>query len=156
SARAASTRFPQVESRVRLSQRPWRSQCSLARKTESPLVIAGHSYPVAVAKDRDRVWVSIAGEPVECEVARARSGVAREKKAEPEVKSPIAGKLQRLFVKVGDVVVSGQKLLSIEAMKMENEIHATLAGTVERIAVSVGQALQPGELLLVVKETKPE
>jgi biotin carboxyl carrier protein len=114
------------------------------------LVVDGRCYRVAVARSKDRIWVSLDGEPIEVEVARGRSST-REKKAEPEVKSPIAGKLQRLFVQVGDTVQVGQKLLSIEAMKMENEIHATLAGTVEKIAVTVGQPLQPGDLLLVVK-----
>ena len=47
-------------------------------------------------------------------------------------------------------VESGQKLLSIEAMKMENEIRAPHAGTIERVAVQPGDRVELGDELVVI------
>ncbi len=40
------------------------------------------------------------------------------------VKSPITGRIAKIFVKIGDMVKVGQTLVTIEAMKMENKIVA--------------------------------
>ena len=53
-------------------------------------------------------------------------------------------------VAVGDGVEAGQRLLSVEAMKMENELRAPRAGTVERIAVGPGQTVELGDTLIVL------
>ena len=53
-------------------------------------------------------------------------------------------------VAAGDAVEAGQRLLSVEAMKMENELRAPRAGTVERIAVAAGQTVELGDTLVVL------
>jgi biotin carboxyl carrier protein len=53
-----------------------------------------------------------------------------------------------LAVSVGDEVALGDRLLSIEAMKMENEVRAPRSGTVEAIAVQAGQGVERGDELL--------
>jgi biotin carboxyl carrier protein len=121
--------------------------------TGSPrvLIVDGTSYPIASARDRDRTWVQVLAETFACDLVRGkRPAGAGGGRKDPEVKSPIAGKVLKLFVAPGDTVTAGQKLISVEAMKMENEIHASLAGKVARIAVTVGQPIQSGDLLLVI------
>jgi biotin carboxyl carrier protein len=119
------------------------------------MVVDGVAYRIAVARDRDRTWVQLGSQVFECEPVRSGRGSSRAGgRAEPEVKSPIAGKVMRLFVEAGATVTAGQKLLSVEAMKMENEIHASMAGKVARIPVTVGQAIQPGDLLVVIEPDK--
>ena len=54
-------------------------------------------------------------------------------------------------VAAGDAVEAGQRLLSVEAMKMENELRAPRAGTVERIAVAAGQTVELGDTLIVIR-----
>ena len=118
------------------------------------LVVDGKPYSIAIARDRERTWVQVGPEAFQCETVQGRKRAGAAGKLVPEVKSPIAGKVLKLFVKVGDAVAAGQKLISIEAMKMENEIHATLAGTVARVPVQAGQTVQPGDLLLVLEPEK--
>lgn len=116
------------------------------------LIVDGKPYPIAVARDRDRTWVQVLTETFACDLVRGRRrGSALGGKKNPEVHCPIAGKVLKIFVQPGDEVAQGQKLISVEAMKMENEIHASMAGKVARIAVAVGQPTQPGDLLLVIE-----
>jgi pyruvate carboxylase len=51
-------------------------------------------------------------------------------------------------VTVGDPVRKGQKLLSIEAMKMETTIYADRPGRVGEVLATVGRQVKTGELLL--------
>lgn len=121
------------------------------------LVVDGRAYPIAVAKDRDRTWVQVGTETFACEPVRGRRpGAAGKGAKDPNIKSPMAGKVLKIFVAVGDAVTAGQKLISLEAMKMENELHAAVAGKVTRIPVQVGQAIQPGDLLIAVEPAPAE
>src|ERR1035437_7739393 len=54
------------------------------------------------------------------------------------IKSPLPGVILELFVKVGDVVNIGQRLLVLEAMKMENNIEADKTGKIVSIAKNKG------------------
>jgi acetyl-CoA carboxylase biotin carboxyl carrier protein len=54
------------------------------------------------------------------------------------------------FVNVGDIVVEGQTLLLIEAMKTFNTIRATRNGKVEAILIESGQPVEFGEPLLII------
>jgi biotin carboxyl carrier protein len=72
-------------------------------------------------------------------------------KGGPErVLAPMPGKIVRVLVKAGDVVLRRQPLIVIEAMKMENELRATHEGAVAELLVKEGQSVDAGALLLVV------
>ena len=58
------------------------------------------------------------------------------------------GQVVDVAVALGQRVARGDRLLSLEAMKMEHQIHATIDGTVAEIAVSAGQQVAPGKLLV--------
>lgn len=62
--------------------------------------------------------------------------------------APMPGMIMRVAVEAGDVVVPGQGLVVMEAMKMENELRATSAGTVTRVLVQPGIAVEKGAVLL--------
>lgn len=120
------------------------------------VVVGGHPLPVSVARDGGRLLVQVGVDVYELEVARpGRTGKTAAVRRDPLVKSPIAGKVMRYFVAVGDHVAAGQKLVSVEAMKMENEIHGTAPGKVLRVGPEAGQAVQPGALLIEL-ELDPE
>lgn len=65
--------------------------------------------------------------------------------------APMPGTVVRLLVAVGDEVVAGQAMLTIEAMKMEHQIVAPVGGTVTEIMVAAGQQLDHGQPLVVVQ-----
>ena len=74
------------------------------------------------------------------------------------VKSPIVGTYYDQaspgdppFVKVGDVVDTGQVLCIIESMKLMNKIEAETAGTITARLVENGQAVQYGQALFSIR-----
>jgi biotin carboxyl carrier protein len=68
------------------------------------------------------------------------------------LRAQIPGRVVRVWVKEGESVDTGQRLLAVEAMKMENEIRAPRAGTVESIAVAVGGLVERGDELVTIGE----
>jgi biotin carboxyl carrier protein len=67
------------------------------------------------------------------------------------IKSPLPGVILEIFVKVGDVVNIGQRLLVLEAMKMENNIEADKAGKIVSIAKNKGDSVMEGDVLIVIE-----
>ena len=64
------------------------------------------------------------------------------------LKAPIAGKVVKVVVALGDTVARGQAVVVLEAMKMENELVAERGGTVSKIHKQAGQAVETGEVLV--------
>jgi biotin carboxyl carrier protein len=64
------------------------------------------------------------------------------------VQAPMPGKVLGIQVHVGDEVVLGQSLLTLEAMKMENVIKAEGIGKVKSIEVSTGNTVDKGAVLI--------
>jgi pyruvate carboxylase len=58
------------------------------------------------------------------------------------------GAVVSVAVAAGDEVAAGQKLLSLEAMKMETTLYAERAGKVAEVAVKAGTQVDAGDLLL--------
>jgi len=62
--------------------------------------------------------------------------------------APLAGVVDSIEVKLGQAVAVGDKIATIEAMKMKTEVFAKNAGTVASIAVKAGQSVDGGQVLL--------
>ena len=68
------------------------------------------------------------------------------------IKSPLPGVVLEMFVREGDTVKMGQKLLMLEAMKMENNIEADKAGKVVSILKHKGDSVMEGDVLIIIGE----
>ena len=66
------------------------------------------------------------------------------------VRAPIAGKVVKIYVAVGDTVDVGQAVAVLEAMKMENEIRAERGGTVTAIHSEASRSVDNGEPLVTL------
>ena len=67
------------------------------------------------------------------------------------VAAPIAGRVVKLLVAVGDSVTPGQAVIVLEAMKMENELAAERGGIVDSIKRAVGDTVETGAPLVVLR-----
>ncbi|HEX3008743.1 MAG TPA: biotin/lipoyl-containing protein [Bacteroidales bacterium] len=67
------------------------------------------------------------------------------------VKSPLPGTIISIDVKDGDEVKMGQKLLTMEAMKMANNVMAEKDGVIRSIKVKAGDAVLQGDTLMVIE-----
>jgi len=65
-----------------------------------------------------------------------------------QIGAPMPGVISSLGIKVGDKVVAGDVLLSIEAMKMETAIHAEADGIVAEVTVKPGDQIDAKDLLV--------
>jgi biotin carboxyl carrier protein len=70
------------------------------------------------------------------------------------IRSPMPGKVVRVFVKPGDIVEAGQPLIVLSAMKMESEFKAGQRGIVKEVAVKEGETVDNDQLLVVIDDIK--
>lgn len=66
------------------------------------------------------------------------------------VKSPLPGTILDVHVAVGEMVRSGDKLITLEAMKMENIINSDKTGKVVSVHFKKGDAVMEGDILIEI------
>lgn len=67
-----------------------------------------------------------------------------------DVRSPLAGKIVSIDVKVGADVAEGAQVATIEAMKMNTYIFAPKSGRVAAVVVNPGDGVEEGALLIQI------
>lgn len=71
------------------------------------------------------------------------------------IKAPIAGRVVKVLVKVGEQVLGGTCVAILEAMKMENEIKCAHEGVVKSVDVGAGDSVETGRKLLTIAPLPP-
>lgn len=103
------------------------------------------------------VFFELNGQPREVEVVddsldqTAHQAVKADPGDPTHVAASMPGMVIGIAVKVGGVVSQGDKLLSLEAMKMETTLSAERDGTVAQVLVQSGSQVESGDLLLVIE-----
>jgi propionyl-CoA carboxylase alpha chain len=69
--------------------------------------------------------------------------------------APMPGAIRRIHVSLHEVVVAGQALVALEAMKMEHQVTAPADGIVVEILVTEGDQVDTGQTLLVMEDCAP-
>ncbi|MDN5349972.1 MAG: glutaconyl-CoA/methylmalonyl-CoA decarboxylase subunit gamma [Bacteroidales bacterium] len=134
--------------------------------------ISGNNYEVEVLKLEGSIAeVEVNGTPYHIEIERQKtesktpilvrpsrpnpSGSHEIKREEKDTKAipskvtaPLPGNIMQIFVKQGDHVKRGDKLLIYEAMKMENNLLAEKDGTIKSLNVHPGDSVLQGDVLL--------
>jgi biotin carboxyl carrier protein len=88
--------------------------------------------------------------------AQPRFPRAEDEQAPGSLTSPVPGKVIRLACAVGEVVVAGDVVLVIEAMKMQHEIVAPAAGAVTQLLVDEGAQVDAGAVVAVIADPETE
>jgi biotin carboxyl carrier protein len=67
------------------------------------------------------------------------------------IKAPLPGTVIQVLVKPGDKVTMGQKLLTMEAMKMENNVLSEKDGMVRIVNVKPGDSVAQNDVLVEIE-----
>ena len=100
------------------------------------------------------VFFELNGQPREVTVIDRQLEPTSARNAKADLADPkqvgagMPGMVVAVAVAVGDTVKKGQKLLSLEAMKMESTLYAELDGQIGQVLVKPGTQIQTGDLLL--------
>ncbi len=103
------------------------------------------------------VFFELNGQPREVTITdhSLETDIIKALKADPankgHVGSTMPGMVVAVAVKPGDGVKKGQKLLTLEAMKMETMINAERDGMVSEVLVKSGSQVETGDLLVVIE-----
>ncbi|MFL6758689.1 acetyl/propionyl/methylcrotonyl-CoA carboxylase subunit alpha [Sphingomonas sp.] len=68
-----------------------------------------------------------------------------------EIEAPMPGKVTAVDVAAGDKVAKGQRLLTLEAMKMEHALTAPFDGIVAELTATAGAQVSEGQILVKVE-----
>jgi pyruvate carboxylase len=104
------------------------------------------------------VFFELNGQPREVRVPdRSVQGLLkRHPKADVDnpdhVAAPMPGKISSVAVRPGQPIKTGDRLLSIEAMKMETAVYSPRDGSVSEVLVAAGAVVETRDLLLVLKD----
>jgi 3-methylcrotonyl-CoA carboxylase alpha subunit len=84
------------------------------------------------------------------------SGAAAGAASDGALISPMPGKIIAVEVRQGDVVAKGQKLVTLEAMKMEHSLTAPFDGVVAELSAVTGGQVSEGALLARIEKGESE
>jgi biotin carboxyl carrier protein len=123
------------------------------------ITIEGKTYDVQVeiqGDDSSQVVQPLIGRPVQAaSVASAAAARPAPKPSGPagpgEVVSPLSAVVVGIDVQDGQVVQEGDKLFTLEAMKMNTIITAPMAGTVKSVTIQAGDAVEEGQVIAIIE-----
>ncbi|WP_310468752.1 acetyl/propionyl/methylcrotonyl-CoA carboxylase subunit alpha [Sphingomonas sp.] len=111
----------------------------------------GEIAAVSGFRDDERVVVFHEGQAFEFALAsRGSVGAAA---GDGAIVAPMPGKVTAVEVAVGETVVKGQRLLTLEAMKMEHALTAPFDGTVAEVNAAAGAQVGEGSVLAKIEPT---
>lgn len=145
-----------------------------ARSLVAPSIAPGFRLNAA---GRGAAWFLLDGEPVEIEVEGTgdepcdgvlvtgqgqawllqpwrRDGTHGGPDSSGAIMAPMPGRVIAVEVSAGQSVTRGQKLLTLEAMKMEHTLTAPFDGTVAELNAAPGQQVQVDALLVRIEESE--
>ncbi len=107
------------------------------------VLISGRSYRIFLAGDSPELFVSCNGQSFELTEPLLNGdaflgGAGKSSADECFIKSPMPGKVIKIYVKENDKVRKNQTLAIVEAMKMENEIKSGIDGVIKKIHAGPG------------------
>ncbi len=120
------------------------------------LSIDGHHHRLLYYREKSHLFIAYKGRcwqfaPLDDEAA---GGDDFNGGFNPELSSPMPGKVLEVLVEPGDEVDAEAPLLLLEAMKMETTIKAPAPARVLEICVEAGAMVGPGQLLVRLGEVE--
>lgn len=122
-------------------------------ETEALVEVNGQEHSVSINQIESLILPESIPHPPPKHVADSRQTPSASPSAissDAGVIAPMPGQIKSIFVREGDKVKTGQKLLIMEAMKLENKLPATRDGVVKKILVRDGDVVSQGQELIII------
>jgi 3-methylcrotonyl-CoA carboxylase alpha subunit len=104
-----------------------------------------------VERAGDGIFVSTFGTTFKFTVDEARGNGTSHGVHDGEIEAPMPGRVTAVEVSLGDKVAKGQRLLTLEAMKMEHALVAPFDGMVAELSAALGAQVTEGQRLVKVE-----
>lgn len=116
------------------------------------VTVNGKPYDIGVKYPEDQAPVIpvISRRTASAPIAAVQQSAKESSGTIGNVSAPMPGLILKILVKPGDSISIGQKVISMEAMKMENDINTTFAGTVKEIQVKEGDNVSEHQSLITI------
>jgi 3-methylcrotonyl-CoA carboxylase alpha subunit len=116
----------------------------------------GHRYSVALEEVPDGTpgrWANafVDAFPRQFRVFEPRGTGISHGTHDGEIEAPMPGRVTAVEIAAGDKVAKGQRLLTLEAMKMEHALTAPFDGIVAELNATAGAQVSEGQLLLKIE-----
>jgi 3-methylcrotonyl-CoA carboxylase alpha subunit len=121
-------------------------------ETRTVAVEAGDELEGVATAHGDTMLVFSAGQAFAFTLPGTGGGAAGGAASDGTLLSPMPGRVIALEVRQGDRVTKGQKLLTLEAMKMEHSLAAPFDGVVAELNAAEGAQVTEGTLLVRVEK----
>jgi 3-methylcrotonyl-CoA carboxylase alpha subunit len=112
------------------------------------VIVDGHRQAVQYRVDGERYWVHVGGEHYTVDWLNPMPAPKERSANEGALRAPMTGKITSVAATVGQSILKGDLLLTMEAMKMEHRIFAPYDGTVIAVHFGVGETAQADAELL--------
>jgi geranyl-CoA carboxylase alpha subunit len=119
-------------------------------RSDGQVELQGMAFAFRYAWDGATLWLHTRrGDfAFDCLRRTARRSAADLAAQADEVRAAINGRVLEVAVAAGADVAAGQRLCTLEAMKMEHELRAPKAGRIDVVEIAAGQQVAPGQVLM--------
>ena len=144
---------------IRIGKRKYEVKLKQDEKYGTYILWKNRRYPVEIIGSRQNKYEILFNDisytfTVETPFSLQRMKVLskQKEKADKEmVKAPMPGKIIDVLVREGSMVLRGEPLVILEAMKMQNEIQSPVNGYVVKVAAKANTNVMKNDLLVEIK-----
>lgn len=144
---------------IRIGKRNYEVQLKQDEKYGTYILWKNRRYPVEIIGSRQNKYEILFNDisytfTVETPFSMQRMKVLskQKEKADKEmVKAPMPGKIIDVLVREGSMVLRGEPLVILEAMKMQNEIQSPVNGYVVKVSAKANTNVMKDDLLVEIK-----
>ena len=137
---------------------PAQASVALGRGGEFRSIALDDEQPMAAVsgfRDEETVLAFYEGQAYEFALSSRGTGTSHGIH-DGEIEAPMPGRVTAVEVSQGEKVSKGQRLLTLEAMKMEHALTAPFDGTVVELSAAAGTQVSEGTILAVIEAANAE
>lgn len=148
-----------LKNKIRIGKRDYIVQLRSDEKFGTYVLWKNRKYPVEVVRSRQNKYEILFNDisytfTVETPFSLRRMKMINSRKGKTEqeiVTAPMPGKIIDVMVREGSLVLRGEPIVILEAMKMQNEIQSPVNGRVLKVLARTGTNVMKDDILAEIK-----